>query len=140
VRSRRIPMWSAALAALAILSLGSTAVAGPRLTVRDSTGKYKYKPTTLKFKFPALAPPFKITKLRHWVGWGTARPTTKGWLHYDNCKPNCAEGHYKRKRATVRLFAPRHCHGRRVFGAVYVRPRHLRNHFHRIGCSGVLRN
>jgi hypothetical protein len=130
-------------AALLVVSLAGTAVAGPRVTVRDSTGKHKYKPTTLKFAFPALAPPFKITKLRRWKDWTIkGGPTTraKGWLHYDDCKPNCAEGHYKRRRAGVFLFAPHRCHGRLVFRAVRVVPLGLPAHTHRIKCSGILRS
>ena len=146
MRSRRIAVWSAALAGLAILSLGGSAVAGPRVTAHDSTGKYKTKPTTLKFAYPALAPPFKITRLHHWAGWNGTRfeslfPTkARGWLHYDDCTPNCAEGHYRRRRAEVTLTPAQTCHGRLVFRKVKIDPVGLPAHRHRIACSGLLRN
>jgi hypothetical protein len=124
------------------LSLVATAVSEPRITVRDSTHKYKYKPSTLYFASPALTPPFKLTKLQRWVSWSVRQSeatATKGWLHYDNCKPNCAEGHYRRKRAMVQLYAPHRCHGRLVFGKVWVKPRHLPAHAHKINCRGFLK-
>ena len=146
---RAMSMVVATSAIFLVLGLGAVAIAGRGARVRDSTGEYKYKPTTLKFEFPALAPPFKITKIRHWFGWTPARiaggfgTKAEGWLHYDDCKPNCASGHYKRRRAHFQLSRLHGCgrhHRRLVYGQIAIKPRGLPRHSHRIGCSGLLRN
>jgi hypothetical protein len=139
---RGVAMLLVAGVAVLVIAFMSTAVAGQRVTVRDSTHKYKYKPTSLYFAYRALFPPFRLTKLRYWVSWNdvpTVAAESIGWLHYDDCKPNCAEGHYRRKRAYVTLYGIHRCHGRRVFGKVRVKPRHLPAHRHRINCRGLLK-
>ncbi len=93
--------WAAGVAVL-VIALTSTAVAEPRITIRDSTHKYKYKPSTLYFASPALMPPFKLTKLQRWVSWSIRQSegdlgithqgfTSGGFLHAKTVYANVPE-------------------------------------------------
>src|SRR4051794_33316221 len=106
-----------ALVAVLLLGLATAGASSGKVYVRDSTQHYKVKPRRLYFAYPALFPPFKITRLRPWHHWGDdglygcgspagcsdvkGAYSFHGRLHYDDCDPNCAEGHYRRVRATV---------------------------------------
>ena len=127
-----------------IASDANTGLDGTTVYVRDTTGDYTQRPHRLSFGYPALFPGFKITAI-HWDKWyreglgeGTGA-SGRGWLHYDTCKPDCADGKYRRVRTLVFLGRIHRCHGRRVYGMVQVFPRHLPpGHPHRIECSGFL--
>src|SRR5215207_1275826 len=126
---------AAASAALLVVGLGASASAFGKVYVRDSTHEYKLRPHTLYFAYPALLPPFKINKIHRWHGWGNDTTKAHGVLHYNPCKPSCAAGNERHRRAKVKLGNIGHCHGRRVYRRVAITPRGLPKHTHRITCS-----
>ena len=137
---RRSTKVLALAVATLVAVLAITATAGATIFIRDSSQSYKFQPRLIYLAYHALAPPFKITKLRHWHGWGPepGKARARGWLHYDTCKPNCAEGTYRRVRSKVFLYRVHRCHGRFVYGRITVDPRGLPPHKHRIDCEGYL--
>lgn len=48
-----------------------------------------------------------------------------GVFHLNDCRPNCAAGHYKTHRARITLFKVRHCNGQRRYLDVKVQPKNL---------------
>ena len=56
-----------------------------------------------------------------WTAWDERRAVGQGIAHVDDCKPNCAEGHYKEYRVTVRLSHPRELCGSRFFTAIRIK-------------------
>lgn len=44
-------------------------------------------------------------KKARWTHWGADSATAMGFLYQDNCKPNCADGHFHSYAATIELSA-----------------------------------
>jgi hypothetical protein len=55
----------------------------------------------------------------HWSSWATANAKGTGTLHYNDCTPNCAAGHFHTVRATVSLGKAASCKGARVFTSLH---------------------
>jgi hypothetical protein len=86
-----------------------------RFVLFDLSSHFKVRPHALHFAYEALFPGFDITQIGHWKNWrpGSQKTWAKGWLHYDTCKPDCAEGCYVRHYARVPLSDSSHlCDGR----------------------------
>jgi hypothetical protein len=66
-----------------------------------------------------------VSGLTEWEDWGTVSATARGVFHLNDCRPNCAAGHYRSHSARVTLFKVRHCHGQRRYLDVKVQPRGL---------------
>jgi hypothetical protein len=110
---------------LIVFSLAFTIGAATALgtvSVRDSNRHYKVRPDRLNFVFGA-GTPVKFKDLKPWHRWGHSRTRASGIERYDDCKPNCAEGHIRGTRSRVRLSHIRICHHRRVYGRIHVNPR-----------------
>lgn len=59
-----------------------------------------------------------------WRSWGMTRAVARGTFYANDCRPDCADGHVRRSRATVVLSRPRACpDGHRVFTRVATRTR-----------------
>ena len=65
-----------------------------------------------------------------WTVWDDRHAAGVGIAHVNDCRPDCADGHYARYRVTVRLAHPRKFCGSRFFttlpragaGVPHVRP------------------
>ena len=57
---------------------------------------------------------FYLTGIR-WTTWAAAKATGTGTGHQNDCKPNCAAGHFHTYPATLTLTKPRACDGHSVF-------------------------
>ena len=56
-----------------------------------------------------------------WTVWDDRQAAGDGIAHVNDCKPDCADGHYATYRVTVRLAQPRELCGSRFFTAIRVR-------------------
>ena len=55
----------------------------------------------------------------HWTAWGSTSAVAKGTAHQNDCKPNCAAGHFHAFPLTVRLSRVVTCvKGRREFARI----------------------
>jgi hypothetical protein len=90
--------------------------------VRDSTKHYKVRPNRLNFVFGA-GTPIKFKHLKPWHRWGHSRTRASGVERYDDCKPDCADGHTRGTHVRVRLSRIRICHHRRVYGRIRFHPK-----------------
>jgi hypothetical protein len=72
---------------------------------------------------PLINPPFG-SKLAHWKRWSSRwssrRTHSRGRLHYDTCRPSCAQG-YHAEPGKVLLNGVRHCHGQRRYTKLHFR-------------------
>jgi hypothetical protein len=51
----------------------------------------------------------------HWSSWTRSSAKGHGTAWADNCKPDCASGHYRKDPVHVRLLKPRNACGKRYF-------------------------
>ena len=56
-----------------------------------------------------------------WTVWDDRQAAGDGIAHVNDCKPDCADGHYATYRVTVRLAQPRELCGSRFFTTIHVR-------------------
>ena len=82
---------------------------------------------------------FYMTKIRHWHHWNHHRATAHGKVHLNDCKPDCADGHFHTYRGFVRVSRPLNCGGgHSSYSKVRVRfhGRTIREHWRRsYACS-----
>jgi hypothetical protein len=73
----------------------------------------------------------------HWTAWDARTAAGTGVAHVNDCKPNCAAGHYATYRVTVRLSQPEELCGSRFFTTLRVRGSGYRTFGHRtgVGCQ-----
>jgi hypothetical protein len=64
---------------------------------------------------------YTITGLR-WTGWGSPSARAQGVNHVNNCVPNCAQGHVRKVRVSVRLFSRGFYRGHYVYRCYAVKP------------------
>jgi hypothetical protein len=77
-----------------------------------------------------------VTGMR-WAAWDARTAVGTGVAHVNDCKPNCAAGHYTTYRVTVRLSQPRELCGSLFFTTLRVRGSGYRTFGHRtgVGCE-----
>jgi len=63
-------------------------------------------------------------RIRHWSHWTRTAAATQGTLWVDNCRPDCASGHYRTYRAQVTLSRVADRHGVRFFSRMRLRYQH----------------
>lgn len=61
-----------------------------------------------------------FTRLR-WTGWGTPRARATGTAEINLCEPTCADGNYRKAKATLTVFRRVPCKGTRMYSRVKVR-------------------
>jgi hypothetical protein len=108
------------VAALAFTVLAATAVG--TVYVRDSTKHYKVRPDRLHFILGA-GTEVKFKQLKPWHRWGHSRTRARAIERYNDCKPDCADGHIRGTHARVRLSHIRTCHHRRVYKRIHIHPK-----------------
>jgi hypothetical protein len=60
-----------------------------------------------------------------WSSWTATRAAGTGTVHYNDCTPNCAAGHFRTAAATLTLSKPASCKGAVVFTSLRVRAKTL---------------
>ncbi len=72
----------------------------------------------------------------HWTRWDDRRAVGRGLAHVNDCKPDCADGHYATYRVTVHLAKPRELCGSRFFTTIRVQGSGYHTFAHRpgVGC------
>jgi hypothetical protein len=61
-----------------------------------------------------------VIKHAKWASWRASRAKGHGVVYADNCKPNCAEGHYRKDPATITLLKPHASCGKRFFFTMHL--------------------
>jgi hypothetical protein len=99
--------------AAAVLStnVAATTVEGPPV-FGGCTSKVEVRPRTIVFACGDGN--FFATSLR-WTRWDASLATATGMGHQNDCKPDCARGHFHAYRVGVRLSAPVACVGTNEF-------------------------
>ena len=64
---------------------------------------------------------YTITGLR-WNGWGSSAARAGGINHVNNCVPDCADGHIRKVRVSVRLMSRGCYRGKYVYRCYAVKP------------------
>ena len=77
---------------------------------------HAYKPRRLN---PSVDGSLFIGDMR-WTAWDDRNAVGSGVAHVNDCKPDCADGHYSSYHVTVRLAQPRELCGSRFFTAIHV--------------------
>ena len=114
-------MWASVLVVFLAFVTGAATALGI-VYVRDSSKHYKVRPNRLNFVLGA-GTHVKFKHLKPWHRWGHSRTHAAGIERYDDCKPNCAEGHIRSTHSRVRLSHIHRCHHRRVYGRIRIHPR-----------------
>jgi hypothetical protein len=63
-------------------------------------------------------------RIRHWSHWASTAAATQGTLWVDNCRPDCASGHFRTYRAQVTLSRVADRDGVRFFSRMRLRYQH----------------
>ena len=63
-------------------------------------------------------------RIRHWSHWARTSAATRGTLWVDNCRPDCASGHFRTYPAQVALSRVADRHGIRFFSRMRLRYQH----------------
>lgn len=90
---------------------------------------HAYKPGRLN---PSVDGSLYVAGVR-WTTWNDRTALGDGIAHVNDCKPDCADGHYATYRVTVRLARPRDVCGSRFFTAIRVRGPGYRTHAQGLG-------
>lgn len=75
---------------------------------------HAYKPSSLN---PSVDGSLYVRGMR-WTVWDDHEAIGRGVAHVNDCRPDCADGHYAQHRVTVRLSSPRELCGSRFFTAI----------------------
>jgi hypothetical protein len=75
------------------------------------TSTHAYKPRRLN---PSVDGSLYVRQV-HWTVWTDRRAVGHGVAHVNDCRPDCADGHYATYPVTVRLTRPRELCGSRFF-------------------------
>lgn len=78
---------------------------------------HAYKPRRLN---PSVDGSLYVRGVR-WTVWDDRRAVGDGVAHVNDCKPDCADGHYTEYRVAVRLAQPRRLCGSRFFTAIHLK-------------------
>jgi hypothetical protein len=104
------------LVVLATLVSASAAGADVRLATQDSDRPLQVRPALVSYTGDGTgylagrsSYPRQLHKGGlHWVEWKQRVGFAHGYAWINNCHPSCANGHFSRHRATVRVRRPRH--------------------------------
>lgn len=61
-----------------------------------------------------------VTHAKHWRHWGGHNTRAKGRIHYNDCRPSCAEGHYRKTPGRVTLSHIHRCGNRLQYRKVHL--------------------
>jgi hypothetical protein len=90
----------ALLLLVALAAVATASGAAPKTTLVGDCVHSQVKPS--KVIFTCADGTFFATGLR-WTHWGSRKAQATGTAHFNNCKPSCAQGHFK--RYAVKLIA-----------------------------------
>jgi len=110
--------WIALLLLVPLAAVATASGAGPGTTLVGDCVHPQVKPH--KVVFTCADGTFYATGLR-WTHWGSRRARASGTAHVNDCKPSCAQGHFK--RYAIRLTAS-HRHGCADGNRAYTRVRY----------------
>ena len=89
----------------------------PTYFAQYGVSTHAYKPRRLN---PSVDGSLYVRGMQ-WTVWGDREAVGAGIAHVNDCKPDCADGHYTKYRVTVRLAQPRELCGSRFFTSIRVR-------------------
>jgi hypothetical protein len=122
----------------ASLAIAGAAIGSSQVFFKTLGHPPKVKPSRV-YPGGAINAPYG-SNLRNWKHWGARLTRSRGVLHYNTCRPDCAEG-YHRDSGTVLLNGIRNCHGQRRYLKIHLRFDHHAkyNDDIRLNCRGDIR-
>jgi len=137
VRTRAIIVSSCLVALLSALLAGA-AVGTSQVFFKTLGHPPKVKPHKV-YPGGAINAPFG-SHLLNWKHWGSHQTRSRGVMHYDTCRPDCASG-YHTDSGGVLLNGVRRCHGQRHYTKLHFRFDHHKkyNADVRLNCHGDLK-
>lgn len=110
------------IAALGAMAIVAPAAADARVKVNSDCLHARAKPH--KIIVACADVNFYYNHLR-WRSWTRKRAHGRGYAHGNDCKPNCADGEFHRRRARITLSRPRRCpDGSLLFSRISYKMRH----------------
>ncbi len=102
----------AALCALALALAAGPAAAGslPTLATQEPGHEMQVRPNTVSYTGDGTG----FLRGIHWRSWTARSAFGRGWAFTNDCRPDCADGHFHRSRARLRASRPRHGHFTRM--------------------------
>jgi hypothetical protein len=100
---------------VALLVTPAIAFAGSRQVRAINCAREQYKPRTI---FLTCADDDIFVHELKWAHWSRTKAVASGTFTWDDCKPDCADGHFRSLPVRVTLTGPKQCPGRvhRAFG------------------------
>jgi hypothetical protein len=114
----RLVVLVAALSLIAGLLLASSSSANrtaATIGLPDCLGKPRVKPASVVLA--CADGNFTVTKLA-WTGWGQAFAAGRGTGSLNDCKPNCAAGHFHSYPAILLATGRQNCHGSPTYASI----------------------
>ena len=111
--------------------VGDRATSQTTYVAQYGVSAHAYKPRRLN---PSVDGSLYVRGMQ-WTVWDDRRAVGEGIAHVNDCKPDCADGHYTTYRVTVRLARPRELCGSRFFTSLLVRGSGYRTYAHQTGVA-----
>ena len=102
-------------AGLLLASAGSANRAATTIGLPDCLGKPRVKPASVLLA--CADGNFSVTKLA-WTGWGQAFAAGRGTGSVNDCKPNCAAGHFHSYPVILLATGRQNCHGNPAYASI----------------------
>lgn len=104
----------------------------PTYFAQYGVSTHAYRPSRLN---PSVDGSLYVEGMR-WTVWDDRRAAGAGIAHVNDCRPDCADGHYTTYRVAVRLTQPRELCGSRFFTTIRVRGSGYHSYAHKpgVGC------
>jgi hypothetical protein len=102
-------------AGLLLTSAGSASRATTTIGLPDCLGKPRVKPTSVLLACGDGS--FRVTKLA-WTGWGQTFAAGRGTGFVNDCKPNCAAGHFHSYPVILLATGRQRCHGNPAYNSI----------------------
>ena len=99
----------------------------PAYFAQYGVSTHAYKPRRLN---PSVDGSLYVRGMQ-WIVWDDRQATGRGIAHVNDCRPDCADGHYAQYRVTVRLARPRRLCGSRFFTTLRVKGSGYHTYAHR---------
>ncbi len=103
------------IAGLLFASAGSAHRAATTIGLPDCLGKPHVKPASVLLACGDGS--FRVTKLA-WTGWGQVFAAGRGTGSVNDCKPNCATGHFHSYPVILLATGRQRCHGSPAYNSI----------------------
>ena len=113
--ARLAPLLVSLLACLLLVPAGSANRTATTIGLPDCLGKPRVRPTSVVLA--CADGNFSVAKLA-WTGWGQSFAAARGTGSLNDCKPNCAAGHFHSYPVILLATGRQTCHGSPAYASV----------------------